>query len=152
MDQGLGPSGDHQGSQPSGLLKPRGIKKYLKKYTIRDVVRAQYGLKVSNLASQESQDKPGTSAYLAAMGTLVRPILPTCTHPHPLLIRHSWVGEHWYSTSGHAPHCFTFVVTFTNVSSTHECTSVRAHHCLVVHHHLVACALPCSVPLPCCIP
>ena len=30
------------------------------------MVRAQYGLKISNLASQESQDKLGTPAYLAA--------------------------------------------------------------------------------------
>ena len=49
-----------------GLPKPRGVNKYLKKYTIRDVVHAQYGPKISNLVSQESQDKPGTSAYLVA--------------------------------------------------------------------------------------
>ena len=49
-----------------GLPKPRGIKIHLKKYTIRDVVCAQYRPKISDLASQESQDKPGTSAYLAA--------------------------------------------------------------------------------------
>ena len=49
-----------------GLPKPRGINKYLKKYTIRDVVHAQYGPKISDLASQESQDKLGTTAYLAA--------------------------------------------------------------------------------------
>ena len=79
MDQGPGPSGDHQGSQPSGLQKPRGIKKYLKKYTIRDVVHAQYGPKISDLASQESQDKLGTSAYLAAYPHALTAIIQALT-------------------------------------------------------------------------
>ena len=86
------------------------------------------------------------------MGTLVHPVFPACTRPHPHLIRHSWAGEHWYGTSGRALHCFAFVVTCTNVTGTHECTSVCVHHCLIVHHHLVACAPPCSMPLPCCVP
>ena len=43
------------------------------------MVHAQYGLKVSNLASQESQDKPGTSAYLAAYPHALMAIIQALT-------------------------------------------------------------------------
>ena len=42
-------------------------------------MHAQYGPKISDLVSQESQDKPGTSAYLAAYPHALMAIIQALT-------------------------------------------------------------------------
>jgi len=46
--------------------QPRGVNKYHKIYCLRDAVTVQYGDRVSELASRQSNAAAGTPAYLAA--------------------------------------------------------------------------------------
>ena len=46
--------------------QPHGVNKYHKIYCLRDAVAVQYGDRVSELASRQSNAAAGTPAYLAA--------------------------------------------------------------------------------------